>query len=37
VAALTELDPQTLAEAVVGRCQKENSHGVSPYIFRSSK
>ena len=34
VAALAELDPQTLAEAVVGRGQKENSHGFSPYIFR---
>jgi hypothetical protein len=30
VATLAELDPQTLAEAVVGRGQKENSHGFSP-------
>ena len=30
VATLAKLDPQTLAEAVVGRCQKENSHGFSP-------
>ena len=37
VATLTELNHQTLAEAVVGRCQKENSHGFAPYIFGSSK
>jgi hypothetical protein len=36
VATLAERYPQTLAEAVVGRCQKENSHGLSPYIFRRS-
>jgi AraC-like DNA-binding protein len=36
VATLAERYPQTLAEAVVGRGQKENSHGFSPYIFRRS-
>src|SRR5271165_6037634 len=30
VATLPELDPQTLAEAVMGRRQKENSHNLSP-------
>jgi hypothetical protein len=36
VATFAELDPQPLAEAVVSRCQKENSHWFSPYIFRRS-
>src|SRR5271165_3272690 len=30
VATLAELDPETLAEAVMGRRQKENSHKLSP-------
>src|SRR5208282_3380453 len=30
VATLAKLDPQTLAEAVMGRRQKENSHKLSP-------
>jgi hypothetical protein len=33
VAELAEFDPQTLAETVVGRCQKENSHGFFHFIF----
>ncbi len=34
VAAITKLDPKTLAEAVMGRGQKKNSHCFAPWIFR---